>query len=148
LTSFISAAAAQKACEERLREERSLAQQILAEAIELGHVGPKGLMATRAQVMDLFARTERLGGQVDKAFGGQAFLPNVGPASPANRRRFNAYLECHKRLSALLFDALELWALTCGMKMGDDWVPLVIALMHQQAAEARADASGSAGVKK
>ena len=81
---------------EALREVKSHAQQVLAEAIARGQVGPEGLLATRVQVLHLFGRIERLGGQIDQAFGGQAFLPNVGPASPANRRRFNAYFACQK----------------------------------------------------
>lgn len=129
----------EQTCKECLRAERSLAQQFLAKAIERGQVGPEGLVATRVEVLDLFARVERLGGQIDQAFAGQAFLRNAGgPASPANRRRFNAYFECHSKLAGLLFTAIKLWALTCGMKMEDDWVPITIVCMNQQAAKARA----------
>jgi hypothetical protein len=145
LTSLKTAAASKKCkdkrkqrkkeqtCKECLRAERFLAQQFLAKAIERGQV------ATRVEVLDLFARVKRLGGQIDQAFAGQAFLRNAGgPASPANRRRFNAYFECHSKLAGLLFTAIKLWALTCGMKMEDDWVPITIVCMNQQAAKARA----------
>lgn len=129
----------EQTCKECLRAERSLAQQFLAKAIERGLVGPEGLVATRVEVLNLFARIERLGGQIDQAFAGQAFLRNAGgPASPANRRRFNFYFDCHSKLAGLLFKATELWALTCGMKMEDDWVPITIVCMNQQAAKARA----------
>jgi hypothetical protein len=107
-------------------------------------VGPEGLLATRVQVLHLFGRIERLGGQIDEAFGGQAFLPNVGPASPANRRRFNAYFACHKKLAGLLFEAMALWAMTCGMNTEDDWASMVIVAMQRQAADARANASREA----
>jgi hypothetical protein len=157
LTVFTTAAASKKcednrkqrkkeqACKECLREERSLAQQFLANAIERGQVGPEGLMATRVEVLNFFARIERLGAQIDQAFGGQPFLRNAGgPASPANRRRFNAYFEFHRKLAGLLWQAIVLWALTCGMKMDDDWVPIILAEMNHAAAKARAKKTGPA----
>jgi hypothetical protein len=131
----------QRACKRALREAQSFSQQMLAEAIESGQMGPEGLLPTRAPLLDLFARIERLGEQVDEAFGGQAFLPNVGPTSPANRRRFNAYFDCHKKLAGLLFDAIALWAMGSGMKQDDDWVPMMIVYMDRQAAQARGNAN-------
>ena len=90
-------------------------------------MGLQALMATRAQVLQLFGRIERLSGQVDEAFGGQAFMRNAGgPASPANRRRFNAYADCLEKVSGLLWDAIVLWALTSGVKLEDDWTPMII----------------------
>ena len=137
----------EQTCKECLREERSFAQQFLAKAIARGLVGPEGLLATRVEVLNLFARIERLGGQIDQAFGGQPFLRNAGgPASPANRRRFNAYFEYHRKLAGLLFEAIALWALTCGMKMEDDWVPIVIVYMDHEAAKARAKKRDLGGV--
>jgi hypothetical protein len=45
---------------------------------------------------------------------------------PGNLRRFNTYFEYHRKVSRLLFKAIEVWALTCSMKMDDDWVPIVL----------------------
>ena len=125
-----------------LRERCSLAQRALLEVIEHQRVGPGGLQATRFLLANLFARIERFQGQIDEAFGAQAFLPTAGPTSPANLRRFNTYFEYHRKVSRLLFKAIEVWAFTCSMKLDDDWVPIVIVHMHQEAAaKARAEAN-------
>jgi hypothetical protein len=87
----------------------------LAEVIDSAQVGPEALRATRVRVLHLFARIERLGGQIDEAFDVKAFLPNLGePTSRANRRRFNAYIGCHKKKTGLLFEAIALWAMSSG----------------------------------
>jgi hypothetical protein len=80
-----------------------------------------------------FARIERLGEQIDEAFAGQPFLPNLPPDAPANRRRFNTFLQEDKQVTKLLAHALELWMLTCGMKREDDWVPVIIEDMRLRA---------------
>jgi hypothetical protein len=121
------------------QEQQSAAQRVLAKAIERERLGLEGLPPARFQLVRTFGRIERLGEQIDRAFAGQAFLPNVGPANPANQRRFNAYVECHRKLIGLLGKAIELWMLTCGMKTEDDWVPLLIAQMNQDAAKSRAN---------
>ena len=91
---------------------------------------------------------EQVSGQIDEAFGGQPFLRNAGgPASPANRRRFNAYFECHRKVTGLLFEAIALWAMASGMKMDDDWGPIVIVYMDHQAAKARAEKRAPGVVK-
>jgi hypothetical protein len=111
--------------------------------MERKEMGLEALMATRAQVLQLFGRIERLSGQVDEAFGGQAFMRNAGgPASPANRRRFNAYADCLEKVSGLLWDAIVLWALTSGVKLEDDWTPMVIYMDRE--AKARANANRGA----
>ena len=134
----------EQACEKCLREERSSAQRLLAECMECNEVGLRALAATRVQVAHLFARVERLGAQVDEAFGCQPFMRNAGgPASPANRRRFNAYADCLTKLSGLLWDAIVLWALTSGVKLEDDWTPMVVYMDHQ-ALKARANANRGA----
>jgi hypothetical protein len=120
-------------------EQQSAAQRVLAKAIERERLGLEGLPPARFQLVKAFGRIERMGEQIDRAFAGQPFLPNVGPASPANRRRFNAYLEFHSKVTRLLEKAIELWMLTCGMKTADDWVPLLIAQMNQDAAKSRAN---------
>jgi hypothetical protein len=90
-------------------------------------MGLQALMATRAQVLQLFGRIERLSGQVDEAFGGQAFMRNAGgPASPANRRRFNAYADCFEKVSGQLWDAIVLgadqWRRAGGRLDSDDYL--------------------------
>jgi len=131
MSSFTSVAAPEEI--ESSRDDRSAAQRVLREAVERQQVGPQGLQAARFQLLNLFARIERLGAQIDEAFGGQPFLPDVPPDAPANRRRFNTYLEELKQVTNLLAQAVELWLLTCGMKRGDDWVPLIIEDMRLRA---------------
>jgi hypothetical protein len=118
-----------------LREELSAAQRALLDIKESNHVGPEGSQALRLRLVNLFGHLERIQGQIDEASGGQAFIPNArGPTSPANRRRFDTYFGYQKRLSRLVFNGIELWALTCGMQRDDDWAPLVIVQMQRQAA--------------
>ena len=118
---------------ESSRDDRSAAKRVLREDVERQQVGPQGLQAARLQLLNLFARIERLGAQIDDAPGGQPFLPDMPPDAPANRRRFNTYLEELKQVTNLLGHAVELWLLTCGMKRGDDWVPLIIEDMRLRA---------------
>jgi hypothetical protein len=115
------------------RDDHSAAQRVLREAVEHQHVGLEGLQAARLQLIKLFARIERFSEQVDEAFAGQLFLPNLPPDSPANRRRFNTFLQEHKQVTKLLAHAPELWMLTCGMKREDDWVPVIIEEMRLRA---------------
>jgi hypothetical protein len=98
------------------QEHTSVGQRALMDAIERGQIGFEGLNAVRPLLLHLFARIERLGGQIDQAFGGQAFFLNLPPLCPANRRRFHAYLECHCKMTRLLGEAIELWMLTCGVQ--------------------------------
>jgi len=119
------------------REHQSAAQRILVEAIERERVGLKGLPPARFQLLKTFGRIERLGEQIDEAFGGQAFWRDRPPNCPANRRRFNALLGFHSQVTRLLAKAIELWMLTCGMKREDDWVPLLIEERKQNAAKSR-----------
>jgi hypothetical protein len=130
----------ERRAEEALRRELSLAQRALVEAIERRLVGPEGLQATQLHLVNLFARIERFQGQIDQAFGGQAFLPNLGPTSPANIKRFNTYFEYHRKVSRLLFKAIDVWALTCSMKMDEDWVPIVLVQLAHRAALERSKA--------
>ncbi len=116
------------------KDDFSAAQRVLREAVEQQRVGLDGLQAARFQLLRSFARIERLGEKIDEAFAGQPFLPDLAPNAPANTRRFNAFLERHTQVTKLLKQTLELWMLTCGMKRGDDWVPLLIVQMQQHAA--------------
>src|SRR5437763_14006832 len=84
MSSFTSVAAPEEI--ESSRDDRSAAQRVLREAVERQQVGPQGLQAARFQLLNLFARIERLGAQIDEAFGGQPFLPDVPPDDRQNRR--------------------------------------------------------------
>jgi hypothetical protein len=107
------------------RTDVSEAQRVLREAIEQQRVGVDGLHAARFQLLKLFALLERMQERIEEAFAGEPFLPNLPPDVPANTRRFNAYFGRHKQATKLLSRALDLWILTCGMKLEDDWVPLL-----------------------
>jgi hypothetical protein len=61
------------------QEQQSIAQRVLAEAIEHEKVGLDGLPASRFQLLKLFGRIERLHEQIDEAFGGQPFWRNLPP---------------------------------------------------------------------
>src|SRR5438105_15902962 len=67
---------------ESSRDDRSAAQRVLSEAVERQQVGPQGLQAVRFQLLNLFARIERLGAPIDAAFGVQPFLPDVAAGRP------------------------------------------------------------------
>jgi hypothetical protein len=117
-----------------LRGQLSHARRDLLELTKHQPAGPECLQTMQLHLVKLFARIENMHGQIDEALGGQAFLPNVGPTNPANVKRFNSYLEYYRKVDRLLFKAIEVWAITCGMKMDDDWVPMVIVNMQNPAA--------------
>jgi hypothetical protein len=102
-------------------DEHSASHQILGQC-DGPHGAHKGLEAVRTQLLKLLMRIDRLSEQVDEAFAGQPFLPNLPPTAPANRRRFEAYLREHVQLTNLLCRALDLWIVTCGVAPDDDWV--------------------------
>jgi hypothetical protein len=77
---------------ESYRGDYSEDQRALREAVERQQGGLEGLQAARWQLLKLFARVERLGEHIDRAFAGQLFLPDVAPDAPANRRRFKTYV--------------------------------------------------------
>jgi hypothetical protein len=61
-----------------------------------------------ALVMDMLARIQKLSLQIEEAFAGQLFLPNLAPDAPANRRRTEACLAEHNRVAKLLGDIIGL----------------------------------------
>jgi hypothetical protein len=105
------------------RRNPSGAERILQDAIERQQEGLGGLDAARSQLLALFGRIERMSQQIDMAFAGQMFLPDLAPDAPANRRRVMSFLRAHVQVWKLLEFALTLWMHTCGMKLEDDWVP-------------------------
>jgi hypothetical protein len=113
--------------------DRAAPQGASRQAAEHQRVGLDGLRSVQVRMLRLFARIEQLGNQIDAAFAGQPFLPNLPPDAPANRRRFNAYFQEHKQVVRLFGRVLELWMITCGMKREDDWVPLIIEDMRRRA---------------
>lgn len=72
------------------------------------------LSAARLHIVKFFARIEYIAEKIDEAFVGQPFLPHMRADAPANRRRFNAYLEKHRQVSKLLHHAVELWMFSFG----------------------------------
>ena len=89
----------------------------------------------RLCVVKLFARIERLSGQIDEAFTGQPFMPHLPPDAPLNVRRCKTYLQLHQGNTKLLEHAIRLWMLTYGMKPEDDWSPIVAEHMRLQYAD-------------
>jgi hypothetical protein len=75
------------------------------------------LYAIRSNLSKLFALIEHSHAVIDAAFAGKPFLPHLPPDAPANRRRFYTYLDQHRQVSKLLFNALELWRLSSGISM-------------------------------
>ena len=90
-------------------------------------LGLEGVREIQIYLVKLFGRIERCREQLDEAFAGQPFLPDVPPDCPANRRRFWVYYEEAAALTNLLHYALELWMISCGLKWEDDWIPLLVA---------------------
>ena len=78
----------------------------------------ESLQAMRSNLIEFFALLEHSAAAIDAAFAGEPFLPDLPPDAPANRRRFNAYLEQHRQVSKLLWRALELWRLSFGITIG------------------------------
>jgi len=89
----------------------------------------------RVLVLQLLARIDRLSRRIDEAFSGQPFLLNLPPTAPANRRRFNAYFEFHKRVTKLFFSVIDLYLIACGMKQVE--CPRCRARRHRTHAQAK-----------
>jgi hypothetical protein len=70
------------------------------------------LYAIRSNLSKFFALIKQSHAVIDAAFAGQPFLRHLPPDAPANRRRFNAYIDQHRQVSKLLGKALELWMLS------------------------------------
>jgi hypothetical protein len=126
---------APKGSEDKLIPAKRLAcaASIFARSYKQG-TSPEGFQAMQLHLLNLLARIELFQGQIDKAFGGQVFLPNEGPTNPANIKRFNTYFGYHRKVGRLQSKAIEVWALTCGRKMDDDWTPIMLVELAQRAA--------------
>ncbi len=61
-----------------------------------------------ALIMDMLARTQKLSVQIEEAFAGQLFLPNLTPDARANRQRTQACIAAHNRVTKLLGDIIDL----------------------------------------
>jgi hypothetical protein len=72
----------------------------------------ESLHALRSSLSRFFTLLKYTGEEIDAAFAGQPFLPNLPADAPANRRRFYTYLEHHRQVTKLLCKACELWRLT------------------------------------
>jgi len=116
------------------RRHRSQAKRVLGKSVKRRQIGLDGLHAAQFQLLTLFPRIHRMHESIDEAFAGSPFLLHVAPDSPLNRLRFNTYMASHKEVMRLLERTLDLWMLACGMKLEDNWVPLLIEDMRQRAA--------------
>ncbi|MGA9391592.1 MAG: hypothetical protein WBV69_14220 [Candidatus Sulfotelmatobacter sp.] len=77
----------------------------------------ESLLAMRSSLMKFFELLQHTGAQIDAAFAGQPFLPDLRLDAPANKRRFNAYLEQNEEIVKLFVTAQELWMLSFGFKI-------------------------------
>jgi hypothetical protein len=82
------------------------------------------VMESRIHVQKLFGQIDHLYGKIDKAFGGQPFLPDLPAHAPENRRRATVYLQQFERVTRLLYRALDLWRIACGSEMMDTHISL------------------------
>jgi len=116
------------------RNGRIETERVLRKVMKHRCVGLDASRAAQCQLLKLFVRIERIFEQIDEAFAGEPFLPGIAPTAPLNRQRFNAYLEGHGRAMKLFGRAIELWMFACGMKREENWVPLLVERMRQDAA--------------
>jgi hypothetical protein len=88
--------------------------------------GEKVFMRARVMIVQMIGRCERLAEQLDNAFNGQPFLPNIRPEAPENVRRFNDYISRHWEILKLLLGALRLWRISYGADSPEGWTRLLI----------------------
>ena len=118
---------------DRPAKSDDIADPFLRHAVENKVMGLDGLQAARLALVKLFGRIERMHQEIDLAFCGQPFLPDLSATCPANRRRFNTFFRQHEKVAQLLGYALELWSFACGLKREDDWTPVLIADINRKA---------------
>jgi hypothetical protein len=99
------------------------------------------LRILRSQLSEVFTRIERLGKRIDQVFDYEPIRFDLPPDAPANIRRFNVYVEQHRRLLRLFDHAQELWMAGCLMELEDYWVPIFIEGLRRRV---RQQAIGSA----
>lgn len=118
-------------------------KRVLRKVMKHRCVGLEASRAAQCQLVKLFARIERIHECIDEAFAGEPFVQGIAPNAPLNKDRFHAYVEGHARVMKLHGRAIELWMLASGMKREDNWVPLLVERMRQDAAATsiRADAA-------
>ena len=75
------------------------------------------LYAIRSNLLKFFELIEHSAALIDAAYARYPFLLHLPPDAPANRRRFNTYLDQYRQVSKLLFNALELWRLSFGISI-------------------------------
>ena len=62
----------------------------------------------RRQALRLLLEIRDLALKIDVAFGGEPFLPGLSPTCPANRRRFEAFLDQQIRVARLIHTLVDL----------------------------------------
>ena len=85
----------------------------------------ESLLEARAQIIELLVRIQHLKNLSDHAFEGRIFLPNLAPDAPANRRRFDAYIEQQRQVLKLTGKAVDLWMTSFGLRPGESWLRMV-----------------------
>jgi hypothetical protein len=87
------------------------------------HENPEGALdiseESRLRVMRLLQQIDRLALKIDVAFGGEPFLPGLSPTCPANRRRFEAFLDEQIRVARLIHQLRDLYRVNCAPKEED-----------------------------
>jgi hypothetical protein len=61
----------------------------------------------------------RLSEQIDEAFCGQPFDPELGPTDPKNKARFRTYFKMKKKVTNISLRLLEYWMLVHGVHPQD-----------------------------
>jgi hypothetical protein len=97
-------------------EELQLAERVLKEAIDQQKTGLAGLEVLRYPLLHTISRVMRMKEKIDMAFGAQPFLPDLAGTDPINVQRSSTFFEFHWRCDQLLFEAMEAWVLTCGVR--------------------------------
>ena len=94
----------------------------------------KGLEAVRTQALRCVVRIARFQDSIDRAFCGQPFILSLPPTAPANRQRFRALMDYHKKAMKLMRQAIEICIIAHGLTPGDNWaIPLIIEDMRLKA---------------
>jgi hypothetical protein len=68
----------------------------------------------KLQILKLLLRIERLSLEINVAFGDEPSLPGLSPTCPANRRRFEAFLDEQLRVARLIHQLVDLYLTTFG----------------------------------
>lgn len=100
-----------RAIQEELTAAEKVLNDMMAKRLSLG------LDAVRTALLEEIQWLERIWVQIDKAFGGQLFIQELGPMDPANIRRSIAFFGYAGRCQELVVHAMEAWISTFGINV-------------------------------